>query len=529
LRAAACRCARPALDPGLRSGRRAAAGTAVGLVACFAARLVAQPTIVNDPRGDVVTCRTDVGGTGVMNPQNTRLPDILETRVGAFAPTFPHFDLFYGSWSSSGGFMRFDLVLAGLINPPGMLEYDDDNPTWNPFKYGPNPIFGWIEIDIDNDVNTGCELNNPELRYLGNIARMGGLPPATPLGGRFAIEASAFDHNILTPPCVERSGEEFHLALYGEEVESIEVRVSKPGGHPSLFESGEVWVLHGSFWHRAHGFEPFAFTCLGKQGKYKPDVQVRFAHDLVADRTTISLVYPLTNAAAATMDFPCPSTEPNDGCPGNQNSIAEALDDLQYSAVYADPFDRTLPEFQPIAGWELRDIPQQLTPSNWRIDAVVGTAYLAPQNCGARFIWTDAIPSARVGDFNGDGLVDANDLALLDAYIESHDGVPAYDADGIAGNGRVVLPMFAQNFSVFDTNYDGIVEPADGIVLGDMDIDGTVGPADVDDFVQAIVAPALYSATHGGRSPVPRGDLNADGQLDGLDISPFVQLILGTP
>jgi len=492
----------------------------------LSAAAVAQPTIFADPRGDVAIRRTDTSCSGQMNPLNQRLPDIVEARIGKFDPANPQGDLFNGSWTNSGGFVRFDLVLVGLINPPGKLAFADEYAVWSPFLYGPNPICGWVEFDVDNDINTGAELSNPEYRFLGNAARFGGLPAVSSLLNRFALDDSAFDHNFSTPPQVERSGEEFHLVFRGEDIESITVITEKPNGDPAIFESGEVWVLHGRMWHRAHGFEPFTFQCPGFDGRYMPVVDVRFAHDPIADLTTISLVYPLTNvAAAATIDPSCP-VEPDDGCPNNQNSIEEALDDLNFSATYADPADRILPDFEPIAEWEFAVVTQHLNPLNWRMDAVVGTAYASIQPDGARFIWTDTIPSPRVGDFDGNGVVDANDVALLLSFISQHDGDPAFDDDGVAGNGRILIHNFARNFSVFDTNGDGIVQASDAVVLGDMNIDLVVSAADVGHFVQALLSPAAYSATHAGADPLLRGDLNADGRIDGLDIAPFVALLL---
>ncbi len=489
----------------------------------------AQPAIMTDPRGDAIICRTDRGAAGLMYALNQRIPDIVELRLGKFSPTNPAYDLFSGAWSPGGGFVRFDLVVVGVINPPGTLGYDDKFPAYNPFRYGPNPILGWIEFDVDDNINTGSELITPQLRYLGNAARLGGLPTGSPLIDHFAQDYHAFDQNIETSPCVERSGEEFHLALLGEHIESVTVRVEKPGGNPAIFEAGEDWRLHGTLWHRAHGFEEFAFQCLGKDGRYMPDVEMRFAHDTSTNLTTITLVYPLTNAASASMYGPNFPAEPDDGCPGDQNSVAEGLLDLNYSATYATYEDRLRPDFAPLAEWEFVDVSQQLNPANWRVDAIVGTAYANAQPDGSLFIWTDAIPSGRRGDFDGNGVIDAGDVALLLAYLANHDGEPNYDDDGNCGNNRIVIHDFAENFSLFDTNADGVIEVSDAVILGDMDINMTVNAADVDDFVQALVAPALYASNHGGRHPAVRGDLNGDGNLDGLDVGFFVQLVLNCP
>jgi len=479
--------------------------------------LAAPPVVMPDPVGDAIVRRTDLGNDAAINPALHRLPDIVEMRIGRFAPSAPHLNLFAGAWSAGGGFLRFEMVLAGLINPPGPMDYGFKTPEYEPFEYGANPVFGFVEFDVDHDISTGGELNNPELRFDGGVGRFGGKPVGAEFADRIAYDASAFDHDLSTPPHCDRSGEEFHLVFRGEDIQSIDRYDENPAGDYSTFDPGERWTLHGPMFHRAHGFEMFAFQCVGQEGRYLPNVSVEFRHNLALNQTTISLVYPLTNAASALMQGPGTPVQPNDGCPGNQNSIEEALLDLQFSAMFASPPDRLLPEFALIAGWENQNISARLDPAGWRVDAMVGTGYCAPEPDGARYGWTDTWPNCRVGDFNGDGVVDSADAAMLSAYIAKWDGVNGVDADGVV-NGRVVLIGFAANFSMFDTNYDGVVEAADTIVLGDMNINLVADSSDLSDFVLALVNPDVYTATHGGESPLLRGDLNGDHKLDGADI-----------
>ncbi|MFO0974146.1 MAG: dockerin type I repeat-containing protein [Phycisphaerae bacterium] len=508
-------------------GRIARALTAALLLLARAAA-AAPPTIWTDPAGDALVRRTDVGNSGTINPQQHRLPDILETRIGRFAPNEPECNLFLGAWSTSGGFMRLDVVLAGLMNPPGPLGYDSKWPVYAPFLYGPNAVFGFVEVDMDNDFDTGGEADAPQYRYLGALGRFGGTPAGI-LSERMAYDASCLDGDLLTGPAVERSGEEFHLAFLAEEVEWIEIRTEKPGGNPGLFESGEEWWLHGRLWHRAHGFEDFATICPARNGRYEPDVTVRVRHDSVSDRTTFSLVYPLTHAAAASMNDPPGGYEPLNGCDYDRNSIEEALSGLKSSAAAAGPYDRMQPGFQFIAGWEFKNISAQLNADAWRIDALLGTAYPVEPLVSDTFIWTDAQPNSCFGDFNGDGVLDSADLGLLNAYIADHDGDPQFDSDGDGGNGQLTVPDFAQRFCLYDTNYDGIVQATDAVLLGDLDINQVVDLDDVDDFVRALVDPAGYPPSHAGWSPVPRGDFNGDGRLDGADIAGFCNRIIAGP
>ena len=210
---------------------------------------------------------------------------------------------------------------------------------------------------------------------------------------------------------------------------------------------------------------------------------------------------------------------------GTAGTLAFTGGILQFSAANADPFTRSLPEFQLIAGWEFRDPPGCLFPTTWRLCGIVGTAYADPQPDGARFAWTDVYPDPVVGDFNGDGAADAADAALLVAFVAQNDGSPGFDADGQA-DGIVQCPNFARSFSLFDTDYDGLVRLGDVAVPGDMDLNGLLTIDDVADFVQALIDLPGYRATHGGVDPLLRGDLNHDGRLDGDDIALFVELFM---
>lgn len=487
---------------------------------------IAQPVVFSEPVADAVIRRTDIGNDGPVDPGLHRLPDVIETRLGTFSPAAPHLDRFNGSWDSNGQYMRFDMVFDGLVNPPGPLSLEKNFPVYEPFLYGPNPAFGYVEFDMDANPDTGGELSDTEYRYLGNVGRFGGLPSDARFLDRAAVTAADCDENVLTAPYVERSGEEFHLALTGEEIDSISIKTEMPGGNPMVFEDGETWVLEGDFFHRAHGFEDYAFTCFDRPGRYKPEVKLQFKHDVLTERTTVSLVYPLTNAADAALQSPGTPVEPNDGCEDNQNSVEEALEDLQISAEFADPWDRMQPDFALIAGWEFNVVANLLVPENWPSFGLVGTAYEQLQGPFERFIWTDAWPNPLPGDFDGSGVRDAADVALLIDFIAANDGVPGVDDDGNGSNGVILWRQFSRSFTVFDTNYDGIVELNDAVIMGDMDLNQAVEFDDVDDFVQALLTPDLYAGTHGGVTGVTRGDINSDLSLDAADIAGFLNILL---
>ncbi|HKQ50014.1 MAG TPA: hypothetical protein VJZ71_18205 [Phycisphaerae bacterium] len=486
----------------------------------------AASQIVNDPASDAVIRLTDDDADGPCDPETQGMPDLAQMRLGRFAPSAPSDDLFSGDWSYNGEFLRFDMVFSGVVNPPGPLGFDWDYPEYAPFKYGPNPVFGWIELDVDVDVTTGGELAHPEFRYLGNVARFGGRPQGSQFTDRMAENQSAFDQNVLTAPYVDRCGEEFHLAFVAEDINAITILEERPGGEPAIFEDGETWLVEGRLFHRAHGFEEFAFMCPYAEGEYMPTVQLRFCHNAQTDRTTISLVYPLTNAACAAIEGPSTPVEEIDGCTDNQHSMEEALSDLKFSATYATYLDRLNPEFQLLAEWEFKSVANHLSPAAWRIQVLVGTAYGAPQPDNAYFVWTDVWPNPRLGDFDGNGTVDGLDSASFYDYLGTHDGLPGTDDDLDPFNGRITLSSFASNFSLFDTNHDGLVHPADLSIRGDMDLDGDLDFWDVDDFAQALIDPVAYQEDHEGADPEARGDMNADFRLDGADIAVFTDTLL---
>jgi hypothetical protein len=469
---------------------------------------------------DAVMRLTNPDPGGTFDPALHRLPDLRTVTLGAWQPTDPQQDLFDGSWDVAGAFFRLELVFDGLLNPPGPVGLEGGY-VGDPYAFGPHPVFGFLELDMDGNADTGGELLAPACRYLGNVGRFGGrlsVPPA--LANRMAAQAGDIDEVFNTPPFVERSGEEFHLALLGEEPTQIEVLTGNPD---LLFEPGETWKLHGQFLHRAHGYEPFSFAS-GPQGLgiYQPQVELVFAHDPAANLTRISLVYPLNNAgSAAQLGDPAP--QPNNGNPADQNSVAEALDDLHFSALHATPASQADPAFALISAWASQNPSAYLVPRNWSANMLVGTIDPNPQGSCSSVIWTDVFPDALGGDFDGDGALEATDALLLSNYINAHDGLPAIDIDGVV-NGVVALPDFAANFCLFDTNYDGLVEPSDQWppVLGDANADGYVNLADY-----ALLLNCLSGPITSAPSACDPFDTDHDHDVDLANVAVFQRVFNG--
>jgi len=494
----------------------------VTAVVLGAAVCTAQDTrLVGDDAGDARIRRTDPDANGPVDPQAHHLPDILSYEIGAWDPNKPDRDLFKGKWDNSADFFRLDIVFEGLINPPGTLGGDY---PFNPFKYGDHPLFGYVEIDMDADIDvqqsTGGEYDRgfeplpkgySDLRFNGNVARYGGLPTSPRFEDRIALDAFAFDGVLATPPFADRSGEEFHIAFYGWEIDRIEKR-SCPGGCGPIFERGNTWVLFGYLFHRAHAYEDFSYAI--PDGAYEPEVQIQFDHHQGRDQTTVSIVYPLTNAGSAAMRGE--PVEENDNTALNQNSVLEALDELNFSARNATREKREHPDFPIIENWEFRNPADFLDSLAWEVTLLVATSYTL-MDPDTLFVWVDHSPDIKTGDFDGNDVVDEADLELCYDYITTNDGVPEVDEDGEV-NCRIDLIEFGRNFSLFDVDYDGIVD--------DEDCPGFDCRVDLADFATFQLC---FTGTGGG--PIEPGcepmDFDDDDDVDLDDFEFFVARFIG--
>jgi hypothetical protein len=434
--------------------------------------------------------------------------------IGTWAPTAPAVDLFTGGFIEGGKFMRLDLVLSGLVNPPGAVT----PAIFDPYRYGDDPVFGFVEIDIDNSVWTGGELDAPQYRYLGNIARFGGKAAQPEFADRVALDASAFGNGFLTPPYVERHGEEFHLALLDTAIAVADVQVVD-GDADGIFEAGETWIVRAPLFHRAHGYEPFSLALGGASaGEYAPLATVRFRHEIATDLTTVSLVFPLTNVGAGLMAGQPP--QPLNHNPSDQASVLEALVDLYQSAAFVQMYPTGCPEEDLILDWLGATPTNFLNPAEWKLTVLLGTSYSAPSGEGAFFVWTDVYPNVIRGDVNGDGVANALDRELIQQYIAAHD-----DEDGTA-DGSVVIAGFAANFSVFDINHNGVVDGIDVLLVsppGDADDDSDVDLADWS---------ALQNCFAGGGAAYPEAncalvDLDDDADTDLEDARRLAAALVG--
>lgn len=476
--------------------------------------------LITDPLGDALIRRTDVGNDGELNPAST-IPDILAIAYGGwFSPT-PDTDPYTGAWvDDESHLLRIDILIDGLVNPPGPLALT--GPTYDPFLYGPSPIYGFVEFDIDETADTGGEIDSVDQRFLGNVARFGTRPSTDELRDRIAENLDSFDGDLTTAPFVERSGEEAHLALCGCDDITVEDRFGDTS--PQTFDAGDRWIISGRLLHRTHAFSQFGFAFGGSgQGDYDPIVSLQFEHDISTDRTMISFVYAVTQRGAA--DLQGESEQPVDLNAGNHTSIREMVGEIRFAAQNAqDTGPGTA--FDLLRDWGDEDhgeFEEFLSISDWNINAMFGTAYLN-QEPDASYVWTDLLLEDLVaGDLDGDGKFDESDQIVVMNNVDRDDGQPR-DVDGLR-NGQVVTGFFGLDFSIGDIDYDGVVGPKDLALLGyemfgDTNSDGRVTKHD------ARVIHVLFGVRKGDVLYNPAADLDDNNVIDGRDLRILAALLL---
>ena len=466
-----------------------------------------------DPRADTAVICTDPLAATLVDLNRPHPIDLLEIRLGRFSPADPTGDPFVGvaadpsAFTPSGDLLRLDLVMAGLVNPPG-----PNGPVgFNPYRYGDHPVYGFVEIDMDDNVRTGGELDAPQYRYLGNAARFGGLSSRPPYGNHMAGDHSAFDGVFNTPPFVERHGEEFHLALLGSVPHQL---FERDGNGDFTFDPGETWLLIGPFFHRAHGFELFSLADGGQiAGEYAPLCHLQFQHDLDSDTTVVSLLFPMNPQGAAQL-WNQPA-QPINHDPSDHASVAEALADLQNSALLLTFFPTNLPEEDIIIEWAQQDPGAHLDPRTWRVTALLGTSYPQRIPGGVYFLWTDIFPNVLPGDVDGNGFRSLDDARAILNFIaenDTHDGPP---------NGTVPVPGFAAGFTVFDVNHDGLVDQTDTLFfMGDGDGNRRV---DLRDF--AVMQRCIGQSGH--YPPCASMNFNRDATVDSDDLRILTWILTG--
>jgi hypothetical protein len=461
--------------------------------------------------------RTDPGADGPINPDQVR-PEFRSLTLSKWSCNSPATDPFNGSASNLGNdLFRLDLVIHGLVNPPGAL-YDPEN-ALSPFQYGPSPLLAFVEINVDRRANNGGRDTGGDMtieagsHYLANVGRFGGLPSSS-TSVRTITRPGDFDSDFFTAPQFERSGAEFVFKLCGCEPITV-VSTSVPGD--TVFSAGDTWVVRGHFFERTSGFNSVSLMTCPPQ-RYSSLVSVQFSHNVSTDNTTVSMVYAINQAGAAQLAGlgSEPPINHQVGCDGNEGSVHEALKDIADGATLAADsgwWGVDLPTQIMSAGWAHRtSFSSYLDPTEWRTTVLVGSTYSRtidpPSADGAQFVWSD-VSDTHSGDINGDGEENSLDRNALLSFITANDS-----ADGVI-DGQIATPDFGVEFYLQDLNYDGVVDCHDAAIYGgnpccpaDWNGENGLGIQDLFDFLSD-----WFAGT---------GDYNHDGMTSIQDIFDYL-------
>lgn len=462
-----------------------------------------------DLGGDVLVRPTDPGLMGLPNPSST-LPNLLSLTVGPWQTPTAATNPYSGSYTTheSGQLLRIDLELKGVVNPPGSVSFAN----YNPYEFGLSPLYGYFELDVDGDRDTGGELGpGAKNRYLANVGRFGRIPLG-PIGQRSVKLGWQTDADFFSPPQFERSGADFVLAFCGCYPTTI---VSESGNNNHIFEAGETWIVRGGFFQRAGGYQGACSSVGGAAGlqigQYVPYVNLRWSHSTATDRTTITLIFPATMIGAGQLAGEAP--QPVNLSASDQVSLVEALTDLITGSASVQT---GTPLFELCSRWVGRNPSdaRYRDPGRWSATALVGTAYPQPVN-GAVFIWTDCGFNDIYRDLDGNGSADPQDKQVVINALDGLDG-SAWDAGGSGReDGQVLLINPGVNFAVADVDGDGAINLLDLRCLcpGDFNRDGVINLLDYMTFFDA------YSVGH------TSADMNANGLFDAGDFMAFLNAV----
>lgn len=449
---------------------------ALRIFASFIASLTALPALASESSGefplstgDAVVRRTDTGNAPI--GQGQTLPDLINISTQRWLPVDPAIDPFSGDViGGNAHIFRIQLTFAGLINPPGTLGLNEE--PYDPTRFGISPLYGFIEIDVDDDDDTGGEpFEAAALRPLAQASRFGGRFTGS-IGERQAIDANDLTGSWHDEPQFARSGADYALVFCGCYATEV---VFKSDTTYATFSSGQTWIVRGRFFQRSGGYTPASLMSGGTTlGACDPLVNVQFAHDVASNTTLVTFVGALTQHGAALLAGE--ADQPIDERCDNHTSIAEGVSDL-ISASTRPGLSGLTREL--ISRWAGSSISDATNPRRWNLRAIVGTAATAPSD--GLYIWTDIGPGFTRRDMNGDEKVDSLDHDRIVSAIEELDGTP-YDADA-APNGVVIIPEFGAGFNLYDVNADGIIDQTDltgyPICPADWDASGTVSVQDI--------------------------------------------------
>lgn len=452
----------------------------------------------NSAEGNAVVRLTDSCGCGPLNAGQT-LPDLIRVTLSRWQPDSPSTDPFTGtvvecaSSNCPAPFFRLEVVFSGLVNPPGTLGIGSGT-VFNPFQFGPSPVFGFLDLDIDRDTDTGGDLSGvAATRVLANAARFGVRPYRN--SARAAVTNADLNNPWNVDPQVARSGADFSLVMCGCFPVTL---VSASPANPGVFTAGATWVVEGRFFQRASGYQPASFASGGSTiGAYDPQTRLRFSHSIATNRTTVTLVFPIDQIGAQQL-LGLTQTPPINTNSADAASVQEAVADLIARSQQTGGLPT--PTRLMIQRWSGKSFESVRDPTRWIPTAIFGTSYAQPTD--AAYVWTDVGPGMPRGDVTGDEDVNQYDANAVATAIAFYDARPGFDAVSVA-DGRVVVPGPGSGFNLYDRNGDGVINTRDaqvtswGACEADFDRDGAKTVSDIFAFLSAWFAVNTTADTDG--------------------------------
>ncbi len=477
---------------------------------------IAIPGVKNvflDPPDDYVMRRCDADPT--VHSISTNGPEFIYATIGRWDPVDAYADRYYGNYNTNGGYARIDMVFDGLVNPPGTVLG-----SYMPAKYGPNPLFAWMELDMDVNANTGGDTDYEFLGYHSNVARFGGIPKGERFVNRIGIDGYEWNGVFGSLPATYRDGADLSYRFQGDWIEEVN-DIGSNGDKDQTFEPGETWIIETTM-RNAYGYDRITYS-----SGYGHLIQIRFHHSIVEDRTTICMVLPLTNYDYAILNNEMP-VQSNDFSSLNASSAYEYLGILYESAF--DPFPEAIshPHWPLLAEWGVQDPLTYIDPSLWRFTIYCSSTTHQEPSGGTPWVLSDVWPNPVIGDFNGDGLVSESDRQMMVDYIAYWDGNGQRDADGTV-NSIIDIVDFPYRYSVYDTDYDGFVSTA-GFAHqspGDYDNDGDVDLADYRMFQLCFSPTQLDAGLLDNVGCLDAFDDDDDLDIDLADLEDFTAVLMG--
>lgn len=120
------------------------------------------------------------------------------------------------------------------------------------------------------------------------------------------------------------------------------------------------------------------------------------------------------------------------------------------------------------------------------------------------------------GDANDDGVVDKNDLDLLQRHLIELGSVKNFNAADMDGDGKITVTDVSQLSLMLHEQKS----KNNSVLKGDANSDGKINQRDLD-----LISSRAVNAYTGDKFDTTAADMNGDGEIDSIDVSKVMQLV----